>query len=62
VHEKLFVGLAPSGPAGELTALLGLSRWDGKGEGVGFKWRGLEEERVWGKGEKRRKGFVGLTV
>ena len=47
---------------GELTALLRLPRWDGKGEGVGFKWRGLEEERDWGKGEKGSKGLVGWTV
>ena len=57
----LVAWLHPDLLTGELTALLGPPSWDGKGEGLGFKWRGLEEKREWGKGEKGRKG-LGLTV
>ena len=53
--------LHPDLLTGELTTLLGPPSWDEKEEGVGFKWRGREEKREWGKGEKGRKG-LGLTV
>jgi len=61
-RNYLLAWLHPDLLTGQLTALLGPPGWDEKGEGVGFKWRGLEEERQWRKGEKGRKGLVGLTV
>ena len=52
-------------PVRDYSALAGRNFWRrhcGKGEGMGFKWLGREKEQEWGKGEKWRKGLVGLTV